>query len=797
MRYKMFQSTKVITCPSCNSKINTSFICHNCGFFKSGTDLSFVDIIFNHHSFPLKVSVQGSFFYDLNLNSSQISKSYFPLIRLFPDSISQNYFAVIDLEFILLKKDSLILGHILNSVSSNTDCSNLIKGLINEEKSFLYQLLCGDKETLFLNNNMTEYFPLIASIYINDDKLAKDWLDFNINKRKIMLDNLKKGSFANHNAITLTKICSPVDILSSYYLLEDSPYALSIANDIYSSLFSVFLNRNLSANLDYHNYVLRLISYLGLFFNHSDNIRSLIFSFTAKDCKSFFAFFSHLYPFSNRDIKFIPNFYQCFNYEDFSENIPLFVNTICLFYPFKLDKILNEYLFLLSDSDLTKVDSPHTMRQVKDLIKTVAPAVLTSSIKEEMPPIPPPAPEVQSFSYNENIQDELTDSSTDFNLDDDTAYIMPNYLTIPDHVLKNRKKSTIPQEKYSILDKFIGFSDSVESLKANIYQFTTGTNAHIMLVGETGTGKEVVAGIIRDLLNITDEQFSAINCAALLDNILISDLFGHVKGSYTSANQDRIGFLGDKNIRLVFIDEFNSAPNQFQSALLRYLQDGSYIKMGDTTKMESSARLIFAVNQDIGELVKNGKLREDFYHRIPHIISIPPLRERKEDILLLLSFFNKDLNLSFSEKAIKFLKEYEWGGNVREFCNLIENLKTHISMQGNILITEDLVKKYLNSLTHNITTLSSLNILSGDEFKAKLFLDQIADILKVHFTNVTNVRIKDIVPHFVSSKGVKLSSHSTFSTDYLKINRPHFQKLLQVYNSKWKIISDKCPQIFK
>ncbi|MCK6615857.1 MAG: sigma 54-interacting transcriptional regulator [Ignavibacteriaceae bacterium] len=796
LRYSMFQNSNIITCPSCLSKIDNAFICHSCGFFKPGFDLSFVEVIFNHNSFPLKVCVHGSSFFDLNLTSSQIGKSYFHLLRLFPDNGSQNYFAVVDLEFLLLKKDFLILGHLLNADSLNADCSSLIRCLINNDKSFIYQLLSGNKEELFHNNVMTEYFPLVASLYLGDERLAKDWLNFNLNIRARFLANAADPFFANCNTECLLKMCSPVDVISSYYLIEEAPHALSVANSLKSSFVSVFTNRNFSIRADYHYYVLRLFSCWGLFFNHSDNIRSLIFSFPPKDCNSFFAYFSHLYPFSNRDIKFIPDFYRCFTFQDFSENIPLFVNTLCLFYPFKWDKLIKEYLLLLNDKDLLKINSPYTLGQIKDLILPDAPSVLTSSTDEEAIPPLPPAPEVQSFTASESISDTPRANDLNFNEEDNVPYHLPVYNAVPKNIVLRRRKLNISDHDCLILDKFIGFTDVVEDLKHTILKFAKSTDP-VLLVGETGTGKEVVAEIFKELNELNDSQYRALSCGNINENILLSELFGHVKGAYTGAHKDKTGLLGDKNIRLIFIDELNSAPAGLQDSLLRFMQDGSYISVGDNITKKSSARVIFAVNQPVNELLASGRLRDDIFHRMSHVISVPPLRERREDIPFLLDLFSKERNLSFTNGAVDYLLRFPWNGNVRELKSMVSNLNAHIALHGNTIITESIVKANINSVTLGLQSFSS-SLVSTDEYNAMIFLDEIANIINTHFKNQKNIRMKEIAFHFVSITGKKLSSYTTFSTDYLNKHRPHFANLLKVCErQRWNVIRVKCPQIFK
>jgi len=202
----------------------------------------------------------------------------------------------------------------------------------------------------------------------------------------------------------------------------------------------------------------------------------------------------------------------------------------------------------------------------------------------------------------------------------------------------------------------------------------------ILLEGESGTGREVIARSIHQNSNRSRKKFVAINCAAIPENLLESELFGHKKGSFTDATKDKRGLFEEASGGTVFLDEIGELPLHLQVKLLRVLQEEEILPVGATTPQKIDVRVIAATLRDLEQDVRSGRFREDLYYRLNVIsLKLPPLRERKEDIPLLVKHFLKkhsaQLSLpveSISQEALAALVSYDWPGNIRELENCIE-----------------------------------------------------------------------------------------------------------------------------
>ncbi len=206
------------------------------------------------------------------------------------------------------------------------------------------------------------------------------------------------------------------------------------------------------------------------------------------------------------------------------------------------------------------------------------------------------------------------------------------------------------------------------------------TEATVLLTGESGTGKEVLAGLIHRLSPRREEPFLKINCAAIPEGLLESELFGHEKGAFTGADRTRPGLFEEARRGTIFLDEIGELPLPLQAKLLRVLQDGTFRRVGGRKELRTEARVIAATNRDLSAMVREGTFREDLFWRLAVItIHLPPLRERREDILPLARFFlrkyarkyGKALQ-DFSRGALELLLTYDFPGNVRELQNAIE-----------------------------------------------------------------------------------------------------------------------------
>ena len=222
------------------------------------------------------------------------------------------------------------------------------------------------------------------------------------------------------------------------------------------------------------------------------------------------------------------------------------------------------------------------------------------------------------------------------------------------------------------------------------------TKLSILILGESGTGKEYAANLIHTNSNRKDKPFVAVDCGSLSKELAASELFGHKKGSFTSAVEDKIGVFEQANGGTVFLDEVGNLSYDVQIQLLRAIQEQKIRTVGSTKDKAIDVRILSATNEDLNIAIANGKFREDLYHRLDEFtLTLPPLRERKEDIKLFINTFieqsNKELDKyidGITPKALNVLKEQYWSGNLRELKNVIR--RAVLFADGNLLDTYDL-----------------------------------------------------------------------------------------------------------
>ncbi|WP_320045286.1 sigma 54-interacting transcriptional regulator [uncultured Desulfobacter sp.] len=218
----------------------------------------------------------------------------------------------------------------------------------------------------------------------------------------------------------------------------------------------------------------------------------------------------------------------------------------------------------------------------------------------------------------------------------------------------------------------------------NVFSFIKASAAGettIFIQGESGTGKELVAGAIHSIGERRDMPMITVNCSALSESLLESELFGHVKGAFTGANRDRIGRFEQADQGTIFLDEIGEISPYIQLKLLRVLQEKEIERVGESKKRKVNIRIITATNKDLKSLVDEGRFREDLYYRLKVFpIFLPPLRDRREDIPLLVNHFIKLNNkisggtvTGMAKPALKVFMEYDWPGNIRELANAIEH----------------------------------------------------------------------------------------------------------------------------
>jgi|TARA_B100001741_G_scaffold313760_1_gene321786 two-component system nitrogen regulation response regulator NtrX len=275
-----------------------------------------------------------------------------------------------------------------------------------------------------------------------------------------------------------------------------------------------------------------------------------------------------------------------------------------------------------------------------------------------------------------------------------------NLLSSVRESLKNKikvKKSSVKTSKQSKYE-IVGDSKKIKELK-QIIEKISPTNARVMILGPNGSGKELVARQIHNSSLRSDGPFIEVNCAAIPSELIESELFGHLKGSFTSAHKDRVGKFEAANNGTIFLDEIGDMSLSAQSKVLRAIQESKIQKVGSEKDIFVDSRIIAATNKDLKTLIKENKFREDLYHRIAVIeLNVPKLDDRKDDIVLLVDHFLEQLSNSnengiftMDSKAIKLLSTYSWKGNVRELRNVVERL-TILSENNNI--SSDDVKRF-------------------------------------------------------------------------------------------------------
>jgi Nif-specific regulatory protein len=235
---------------------------------------------------------------------------------------------------------------------------------------------------------------------------------------------------------------------------------------------------------------------------------------------------------------------------------------------------------------------------------------------------------------------------------------------------------------------FVGNSPKMKQV-FQIVERIAQSNVTILVRGETGTGKELVAAAVHKRSRRADEPFVKLNCAAISDTLLESELFGHEKGAFTDAKEMRKGRFELADGGTLFLDEIGDISASAQVKLLRVLQEREFERVGGSKTVKVNVRLVAATNRNLEEMVKDGEFREDLYYRLNVIpINLPPLRERGEDIRLLVNFFlersvkNHKKLVTISDEAMDILMQYPWPGNVRELENTIERIVLMGSEEG-------------------------------------------------------------------------------------------------------------------
>lgn len=294
----------------------------------------------------------------------------------------------------------------------------------------------------------------------------------------------------------------------------------------------------------------------------------------------------------------------------------------------------------------------------------------------------------------------------------------------------------------------------------NIANQVAPTDISVLITGESGSGKEVFSHIIHQMSPRKHGPFIAVNCGAIPEGTIDSELFGHEKGAYTGAIGERKGYFETVNGGTIFLDEIAEMPLGTQARLLRVLESGQFIRVGASKVEKTNVRVIAATNVDVYDAVKAGKFREDLYYRLNTVpLRIPPLRDRKEDIYLIFRKFTSDFTdkyrsppIHLDEEAQQILINYTWPGNVRQLKNMAEQLAV---LERDRVITGQTLLTYIPHETGNRNLPMRLENQPKEDFSERDILYKVLFDMKRDM-----VELKKLVANIIEHGGVAYSDHS-------------------------------------
>ena len=287
-------------------------------------------------------------------------------------------------------------------------------------------------------------------------------------------------------------------------------------------------------------------------------------------------------------------------------------------------------------------------------------------------------------------------------------------------------------EKIQKKSGIVGRSESIKQVLEMVAQVAP-VDISVLITGESGTGKEIFAKAIHQNSKRSHEPMVTVNCGAIPEGIIESELFGHKKGAYTDAKGDRKGYFETANKGTIFLDEIGETPLETQVKLLRVIESGEFMPVGESKIKKTDVRIIAATNKDLSELVSKGKFRQDLFYRLNTVsIMLPSLNQRVEDIALLVERFaleftrnNDMLYRGFVPEAIRLMKSHLWKGNIRELKNFVESI---IVLEKGERITSEMVEKQLGNKDRDISKNDALPVLTNqpaDTAERELILRQL------------------------------------------------------------------------
>jgi len=318
------------------------------------------------------------------------------------------------------------------------------------------------------------------------------------------------------------------------------------------------------------------------------------------------------------------------------------------------------------------------------------------------------------------------------------------------------------------------------------------TDISVLVTGESGVGKEIIPKIIHQLSHRKHNKYIAVNCGAIPEGTIDSELFGHEKGSFTGATQTRSGYFEVADGGTIFLDEVGELPLSTQVRLLRVLETGEFLKVGSSKVQKTDVRIVAATNVNMMKAIQKGEFREDLYYRLSTVeINLPPLRERQEDIHLLFRKFASDFALKYKmptikldEGAIETLLSYPWKGNIRQLRNITEQISV-IEQTRNI--TSDILKSYLPNYHNNLPAVVDESTSSSD------FSNEREILYKVLFDMRNDINdLKLLTQELIKEKeGIKPKENTQ-----LLINKIYGDQDDNMQNNDLEIITKRQPSTF-
>lgn len=336
----------------------------------------------------------------------------------------------------------------------------------------------------------------------------------------------------------------------------------------------------------------------------------------------------------------------------------------------------------------------------------------------------------------------------------------------------------------------IGNSEKIREV-IELIMSVAPTNISVLLTGESGVGKEVVAKAVHQLSPRKNKPMISVNCGAIPEGLLESELFGHEKGAFTGAIATKKGYFELADGGTIFLDEIGETPLQTQVKLLRVLESGEFMRVGSGDLHKVDVRVIAATNRDLGKMVQNRQFRKDLYYRLKAItIHIPPLRERREDIPLLVDYFVKEALRDnpvpfqgFTPEAMQLIINYSWSGNVRELKNFVESM---IVLSGGKVVDTDLVREHLKDYQEISETASSLPVpvhTTVEQAERELIYKALLSLgVEIRDMKEVLMNINRHINHQVISGEVEDVSYEDEITPIEEMEKQMIKKALAKYN---------------